>query len=91
MGLLCSVHWCCCHAEQLQSHAQSNNYVIQQACLCIATVGDHFEQQVLQVYMSQECTSSRHQVVMVTGFYTVAPNYSPSSVLDLVSCHYSDP
>lgn len=47
-------------------------------------VGDHFEQQVLQVYMFQECTNSRHQVAMVTRFYKVEPNESPSWVLDLL-------
>lgn len=47
-------------------------------------VGGHFEQQVLQVCMFQECTNSRHQVAMVTRFYKVAPNDSPSSVLDLL-------
>ena len=80
----CNVHWSCCHAEQLQSHTESSNSVIKLACVYIAMVGDHFEQQVLQVYMSQECTNSRHQGALVTRFYVMAPNGSVSSVWNLL-------
>jgi len=61
---------------------------MQKAIILLLLVHSHgrrsFEQQVLQVFMFQECTNSRHQVAMVTRFYKVAPNDSPSSVLDLL-------